>query len=124
MRIPPRNARVHVPSEWLQDRYASGNIPNIDLEYPRHGIRDPDPRQILRLDLPRRCRPRDGDAAGDDAEPHQTAQRDFALQFDVQVPQEDDGERRADEVCEEGEDALGDEYVHDCLLGHAFSGIV
>lgn len=41
----------------------------------------------------------------------------------MQVPQEDDGERGADEVCEEGEDALSDEYVHDCLLGHAFSGI-
>lgn len=70
MRIPPRNSRVHVPSEGLQDRYAGGNIPDIDLEYPRHGVRDPDPRQILRLDLPGRRRPRDSDAASDDAESH------------------------------------------------------
>ena len=40
----------------------------------------------------------------------------------MQVPEEDDGEGGADEVCEEGEDALGDEDVHDCLFGHAFSG--
>ena len=41
----------------------------------------------------------------------------------MQVPEEDDGEGGADEVCEEGKDALGDEDVHDCLLGHAFSWV-
>ena len=122
MWILPRNTRVHVPSERLQDRYARGNIPDVDFEYPRHRIGDPDPRQILRFDLPRRRRPRDGDSAGDDAETHETAQRDFALKFDVQVSKKDDGESGADEVCDEGEDALSDEDVHDCLFGHAFSG--
>ena len=43
MWILPCDTRVHVPPERLQDRYASGNVPDIDLEYSRHGIRDPDP---------------------------------------------------------------------------------
>ena len=37
----------------------------------------------------------------------------------MEVPEEDDGEGGADEVGGEGEDALGDEYVHDHLEGEA-----
>ena len=40
----------------------------------------------------------------------------------MEVPQEDDGEGGADEVGDEGEDALRDEYVHDHLQGEAVAG--
>ena len=39
----------------------------------------------------------------------------------MEVPQEDDGEGGADEVGDEGEDALRNEYVHDHLHGKAMA---
>lgn len=122
MRITARDTRVQVPDEGFQDRDAGGDVTNVDLEDPRHGIGDPDPGQIVRLDLPRRRHPRYRDPARDDAQAHQAAQGDLALLLDVEVPQEDDGEGGADEVGDEGEDALGDEYVHDHLQGEAMAG--
>ena len=124
MRIPPRDARTHVPAKGLQDRDAGGDVADVDLEDARHGIGDPDPGQVLGLDLPRRRRPGDGDPARDDAQSHQAAQGDLALRLDLELPQQDDGEGGADEVGGEGEDALRDEYVHHRCLGETFSGVV
>ena len=101
MRIPPRNACVHVPGEGFQNRDAGGDITNIDFEDSRHSIGHADKRQIRRLDLPRRRCPGNCYRARDDAQPHQTAQSDFALLSDLEVPQEDDGEGGADEVGDE-----------------------
>ncbi len=116
MRIPPCNARMHIAAEGFQNRDAGGDVPDVDLEDPRHGIRYPDPRQILGLDLPRGGRPGNRDSARDDAQSHQAAQGDLALLSDLEVPQKDDGEGGADEVGEEGKHALRDEYVHYHLL--------
>ena len=115
MRISPRNARVHIPTERLRHRHAGGDIPDIDFEHLRHGIRDPDPGQIVRLDLPRRRHPGHRDAPRDETQSHQAAQRDLGPRPDFEVPQQDDGESGADEVGEEGEDALRDQDVHDHL---------
>lgn len=124
MRIPPRNARMHVPDKRFQNRDASGDITDIDFENPRHGIRHPNERQVFRLDLPRRRRPGNRDPARDDAQSHQAAQGDFGLLSDFEVPQEEDGEGGADEVGGEGEDALCDEYVHDCSRGETVPLVV
>lgn len=70
MRIPARDTRVHVPAEWFQYRYAGSDVSDVDLEDSRHGIRYPDPRQVLGLDLPSGSCPSDSNASGDDPEPH------------------------------------------------------
>ena len=73
MRVMARDARVHVPAEGFHDRDAGGDVADVDFEDPRHGIRDPDPGQIVRLDLPRRRHARYRDPARDDAQAHQEA---------------------------------------------------
>ena len=122
MRVTARDARVQVPAQGFHDRDAGGDVTNVDLEDLRHGIWYPDPGQIVRLDLPRRRHPRYRDPARYNAQAHQAAQADLALSLDVEVPQEDDGEGGADEIGDEGEDALRDEYVHDHLQGEAMAG--
>lgn len=124
MRIPPRDARTHVAAERFQHRDAGGDVSDVDLEDARHGVGDTDPGYISGFDLPRRRRSGDRDRPRDDAQAHQAAQGDFAPLPDMQVPQEDDGEGGADEVGDEGEDALGDEDVHYGFRGEAFPGVV
>ena len=119
MRIAARDHRLHVPDKGFQDGDAGRDIPNVDFEDAGHCIGYPDPGQIVRHDLPRRRDACNGDGAGDDAQAHERAQGDFAPALDVQVPEQDDGERGAGEVGEEGQDALGDDDVHDGLEGEA-----
>lgn len=123
MRIPSRDACVHVPTEWLQNRDAGGDVAEIDFEDSRHGVRYADPGQIFRFDLPRCSRPGDRDCTRNDAQSHQTAQSDLAPLPDVEVPQKHDWKGGADEVGDEGEDALRDEYVHYHLPREALSGL-
>ena len=124
MRIPPRDARMHVAGKGLQDRNAGGDVADVDLEDARHGIGDPDPGEILRFHLPRRGGARDCDAARDDAEAHEAAEGELAAGLDFEVAQQDDGEGGADEVGDEGEDGLRDEYVHDGLRREAVAGVI
>ncbi len=83
MRIPARDARAHVPGKGLQDRDAGGHVPNVDFEDARHGVRDPDPGQIVGFNLPGCCCAGDGDGAGDDAQAHEGAEGDFEAGFYV-----------------------------------------
>ena len=39
MRVMARDARVHVPDKGFHDRDAGGDVTDVDLEDPRHGIR-------------------------------------------------------------------------------------
>ena len=123
MGIAARDARAHVAREGPQERDASGDVPDIDLEDAGHGVGDGDPGQIGRLDLPGGGGAGDGDGPRDEAEAHEAAEGELGAGRDVQVPEEEDGESGAEEVGQEGYGALGDEDVHDGLRREARSGL-
>ena len=39
MRVTARDARVHVPDKGFHDGDAGGDVADVDLEDPRHGVR-------------------------------------------------------------------------------------
>ncbi len=80
-------------------RGASADDCEIDFQNAGQGVSDADPGVVAGENLPGVGGADDADGAGDDAETHEEIEGDFGAEFEAGVPEEEDGEGSADEVC-------------------------
>lgn len=103
MRIPSSYPGMDIPGERFEYRHASCNVANIDFEDPSHGVRNANPRQIVRFDLERCCCANDCYRTSDDTKTHQNAECDLGSFADVEIAKKNDGKGSTHEVGQEGE---------------------
>lgn len=94
-----RELRFEVQDERAHDGGAGADNGEVDFEDAGQGISDAHPGVVVGEDFPRVGGPDDADGAGDDAEAHEEVKGDFGAKFEAGVPEEEDGEGGADEVC-------------------------
>ena len=88
-----------VQDKWAHYRGAGADDCEIDFQDAGQGVADADPGVVVGKDFPRVRGADDADYAGDDAEAHEEVQGYFSAEFEAGVPEEEDGEAGADEVC-------------------------
>ena len=94
-----RDSCFQEEDKWSHYRSTGADDPEVDFEDAGQGVSDTDPGIIVGEDFPRVGGTDDADGAGDDAEAHEEVQGYFSAEFKAGVPQEEDWEGGADEVC-------------------------
>ena len=94
-----RNLCFQVQDQWAHYRGAGADDAEIDFQYAGQRISDTDPGVVIREDFPRVGGADATDDAGDNAEAHEEVEGYFGPEFKAGVPEEEDGEGGADEVC-------------------------
>lgn len=92
----PRSQVEHKRAHY---RSAGADDCEIDFQDAGQGVADADPGVVAGEDFPGVGGADDADDAGDDAETHEEVEGDFGAEYEAGVPEEEDGEGGADEVC-------------------------
>ena len=94
-----RNLRFQVQDQWAHYRGAGADDSEIDFQNAGQGVADTDPGVVVGEDFPGVGGADAADDAGDDAKAHEEVEGYFGAEFEAGVPEEEDGEGGADEVC-------------------------
>lgn len=121
--------RFQVQDERAHDGGAGADDAKVDFQDAGQSIADADPGVVVGENLPGVRGADDADGAGDDAEAHEEVEGDFGTEFEAGVPEEENGEGGADEVCYYGEDCgqsvivLPHRFLTDILSSSGVSGL-
>lgn len=94
-----RELCFQVQDQRTHDGGAGADDGEVDFEDAGQGVADANPGVVVREDFPRVGGADDADGAGDDTEAHEEVEGYFGAEFEAGVPEEEDGEGGADEVC-------------------------
>ena len=94
-----RDSCSQVQDERAHYRCAGADDCEVDFQNAGQGVADTDPGVVIGEDFPGVGGADDADDAGDDAEAHEEVEGYFCAEFEAGVPEEEDWEAGADEVC-------------------------